>query len=124
MNTCICVPNTLSSDGHELCRAFGAQLDQLQKPDYLRAWGAIAHIFSGLHPDGNVEAGSGWPGVLRLSAAEAWRRCEAGELSNDELYYLVAAQWAGLYDRMHTHEEDEIAQRFQIASDYGVPAHA
>ena len=56
-------------------------------------------------------------------AAEAWRRADAGELADEELY-PCDAQWSGLYDRMHTHEDDETARRFQIAADYGERAEA
>lgn len=56
--------------------------------------------------------------MLKRFAAEAWRRADAGELADEELHRW-AAQWAGLYDRMHTHEDDETASRFQIAADSG-----
>ena len=79
---------------------------------------AVAYAFPGLHPDGYEGAGSGWPRVLKRFAAEAWRRADAGELADEELY-PCDAQWSGLYDRMHTHEDDETARRFQIAADYG-----
>jgi hypothetical protein len=62
----------------------------------------------------------GRPRVLKRFAAEAWRRADAGELADEELY-PCDAQWSGLYDRMHTHEDDETARRFQIAADYGEP---
>ena len=58
--------------------------------------------------------------MLKRFAAEAWRRTDAGELTDEELH-PCDAQWAGLYDRMHTHEDDETARRFQIAADYGEP---
>ena len=37
----------------------------------------------------------------------------------DEELHPCDAQWSGLYDRMHTHEDDETARRFQIAADSG-----
>ena len=79
---------------------------------------AVAYAFPGLHPDGYEDAGSGWPRVLKRFAAEAWRRADAGELADEELH-PCDAQWSGLYDRMHTHEDDETARRFQIAADHG-----
>lgn len=118
MSTCISVPNTLRGAGSELRRAFASQLDQLQKPDFLRAWCAVAYAFPGLHPDGYDDEGSGWPRALKRFAADAWRRADAGELSDEELY-PCDAQWAGLYDRMLEREEDETGRRFQIAADHG-----
>ena len=55
--------------------------------------------------------------MLKRFAAETWRRADAGELADDELY-PSDAQWAGLYDRMHTHTDDETAHRFQIVADH------
>ena len=52
------------------------------------------------------------------AAAEAWRRAEAGELADDELY-AGGAQWSGLYDRMHTHEPDETERRLELAAEFG-----
>ena len=119
MNTCISVPNTLRGAGREIRRAFSAQLEQLAKRDFLRAWCAVAYAFPGLHPDGYEDEGSGWPRALRRFAAEAWRRAGAGELS---ALYPGDAQWAALYDRMIEREEDETVRRFQIAADHGAPA--
>ncbi len=106
-------------------RAFSFQTSRIRaeqklrsRPDFLRAWCAVAYAFSGLHPDGFEDTGSGWPRVLKRFAAEAWRRADAGELADEELY-PCDAQWSGLYDRMHTHENDETARRFQIAADHG-----
>ncbi len=81
----------------KLRRAFATQLKQLPKPDFIRAWCAVASIFPGLHPDGYADAGSGWPRVLKRFAAEAWRRADAGELADEELH-PCDAQWSGLYD--------------------------
>jgi hypothetical protein len=72
----------------------------------------------GLHPDGYADVDSGWPRVLKHFATEAWRRVEAGEITEDELYQSDS-QWCGLYDRMHTHEPDEMERRLALAADYG-----
>ena len=56
--------------------------------------------------------------MLKRFAAEAWRQADAGELADEELY-PCDAQWSGLYNRMHTHEDDETSRRFQIAVDHG-----
>lgn len=117
MNTHIVIPSTLRCAGRELSRAFKAQLEQLPKRDFMRAWCAIAYAFPGLHPDGYDDYESGWPRVLRRFAAEAWRRAESGELNDEELF-PCDAQWSGLYDRMNRHEDDEIERRFQIATNY------
>jgi hypothetical protein len=45
-----------------------------------------------LHPDGFGSQGSGWPKHFKPIAAEAWRRFEIGELSDNELYCYQAAK--------------------------------
>ncbi|HEY5042285.1 MAG TPA: hypothetical protein VIK53_09800 [Verrucomicrobiae bacterium] len=84
------------------------------------AWSSVAYLFPGLHPDGFEEADSGWPRGLKRFAAEAWRRAEAGEITEAELY-PSDSQWSGLYDRMHPHLPDEMERRFALAADYGEP---
>ena len=90
----------------------------MPKTDFIRAWSAAAYLFPGLHPDGFEDADRGWPRVLRRFAAEAWRRADAGELADEELY-CCDAQWCGLYDRMHSHEPDEMEHRLALAADFG-----
>ncbi|HEY5345611.1 MAG TPA: hypothetical protein VIK62_04630 [Verrucomicrobiae bacterium] len=55
---------------------------------------------------------------MKRFAAEAWRRADAGELADEELYCCDTA-WCGLYDRMHTHKPDEMERRFALAADFG-----
>jgi len=75
------------------------QLDTLSHSSFMKLWSAIAYLHPCLHPDGFEEASSGWPDELRPVATEAWRRAEAGELTDYELY-PADASWAGVYDRM------------------------
>jgi hypothetical protein len=65
-------------------------------------------------------ADSGWPCAFRRFAAEVCQRANMGELADEELY-CCDAQWSGLYDRMHTHESDEMERRLALAADYGEP---
>ena len=66
--------------------------ERLPKPAFVRAWSAIAYLHPGLHPDGYEAADSGWPRGLRRFAAEAWRRADAGELTDNELYCYQACK--------------------------------
>ena len=77
-----------------------------------------ACLHPGLHPDGYAYTDSGWPRVLRRFAAEAWRRADAGELADEELY-PCDAQWSGLYDRMARHTQEETERRRELSADYG-----
>ena len=120
MKTFHYIPDLTRAAAAELRIALVQSLETLPKPDFVRAWSSIAYLFPGLHPDGFEDADSGWPRILKRFAAEAWRRVEAGEITEDELY-PCDAQWCGLYDRMHTHEPDEIDRRLALAADYGEP---
>lgn len=121
MKTLTYVPNTLRSAGREFRLSLAHPLEQLSHEQFVRAWSAVAYLFPGLHPDGFEAADSGWPRVLRRLAAEAWRRADAGELTDEELY-PSDAQWSGLYDRMFSHKPDEIERRLALAANYGEPA--
>jgi hypothetical protein len=121
MKTFAHIPNSLRSAGRELRIAVARPLEQLSHEQFVRAWSVVAYLFPGLHPDGYEDVDSGWPRVLKSFAAEAWRRADAGELADEELY-CSDAQWCGLYDRMHTHEPDEMERRLVLAADYGEPS--
>jgi hypothetical protein len=112
------VPNSLRSAGREIRLSQAHRLENLSREQFVRAWSAVAYLFPGLHPDGYDDAESGWPRALKRFAAEAWRRADAGELADEELY-PCDAQWSGLYDRMHTHEPDEMERRLALAADFG-----
>jgi len=82
----IYVPDSLFTAGDQVRLALGNSLDQLTKWDFLRAWCSIVYLFPGLHPNEFFDAESRWPQSLKQFAAEAWRRFEAGELTDNELY--------------------------------------
>ena len=64
--------------------------------------------------EGFEDPDSGWPRVLRRFAAEAWRREDAGELADAELY-PSDAQWCGIYHRMARPTAEETARRQHLA---------
>jgi hypothetical protein len=96
-------------------------LRALPTAEFLRGWHALLFLFPGLHPDNALDHGdtieeipteqlglpgfeqlltrrhtrSGWPVALELIGQEAWRRYEAGQIHDNELY-CVTAQRAGL----------------------------
>jgi len=109
------IPSSLGEAGEKLRIGLQCPANLLSKRDFINAWSSIAYLFPGLHPDGFDDPDSGWPRVLKVFAAEARKRAEAGELEDEELY-ASDAQWAGLYDRMTDHTEEERARRKEIAS--------
>lgn len=92
-----------------------AQLRKLDAEALLEGWHALLYLFPSLHPDNAVDHGeeeetfeipvigsmcrryvrSGWPVILEPFGYEAWRRYEAGQIS-EEQFYCVDAQRAGL----------------------------
>jgi hypothetical protein len=86
MNSYIYVPDSLQRAGDEVRLALNTSLEQLPKPEFLRAWCSVFYLFPGLHPNAFFEPQNDWPGTVRQFAAEAWRRFEAGELTDNELY--------------------------------------
>jgi hypothetical protein len=120
MKNAIYIPNRLRSAARQLRLALKQPLSELPHDTFVSAWCSVAYLFPGLHPDGFEDADSGWPRVLKRFAAEAWRRADAGELADEELY-PSDAQWSGLYDRMFPHTADEIKRRLALAADYGEP---
>jgi len=86
MQSYIYVPDSLRTAGREVRLALGSSLERLPKQDFLRAWCSVMYLFPGLHPDEFLESDHGGPRSLRNFAAEARRRFEAGELTDNELY--------------------------------------
>lgn len=118
MSTCIHIPNSIESAIRDLHSTFNLPLEPLPKATFVRAWSALCYSFPSLHPDGYENDDSGWPPGLMRYAAEAWRRYEAEEFDDEEMYPSDAC-WAGLYDRMHSHTVEETARRLEIAANSG-----
>jgi len=114
MKTFHYIPDSSRTAANQLRLAFAQRLENLPRAEFIRAWSSIAYLFPGLHPDGFEDAESGWPRVLRRFAAEAWRRAEAGELDDAELY-SSDAQWSGLCDQIKTPTPDESNRRLELA---------
>jgi hypothetical protein len=114
MKSHIYIPESKKDAAENLRRSLAHPLAQLPKVDFIRAWSSIAYLFPGLHPDGIEDAESGWPRVLRRFAAEAWRRAEAGELDDAELY-PSDAQWSGLCAQIINPTPDESRRRRELA---------
>jgi hypothetical protein len=86
MDPYIYIPGSLRAAGRQLRRAEERSLEQLAKREFLRAWCSILYLFPGLHPDTFYDHNSHWPKKLKSFAAEAWRRFQNGELSDNEFY--------------------------------------
>jgi DNA (cytosine-5)-methyltransferase 1 len=91
MDAYIYIPASLRAAGRQLRLAEGGSLERLRKREFLRAWCSIHYLFPGLHPDTFFTAQADWPKRLKSFAAEAWRRFQAGELTDNEFYCYQAA---------------------------------
>lgn len=123
MKSAIYVPDSLRSAGRQIRLALSAPMERASKSNFVMAWCSLAYLFPGLNPDGFDEADSGWSRAQKRFAAEAWRRAEAGELTDEELY-PCDAQWSGIYDRMTSHTGKETARRSSLAAAFGKCAEA
>jgi hypothetical protein len=115
MKTFHYIPDSARTAATQLRLTLAQPLENLPRADFIRAWSSIAYLFPGLHPDGYEDADSGWPRVLRRFADEAWRRAEAGELDDAELY-TSDAQWSGLCDQIKNPTPDESRRRRELAA--------
>jgi len=88
----IYIPRSLRAAARNLRLALREPVEKLPAREFIRAWCSVSYLYPGLHPDGYEDADSGWPRVLRRLAAEAWRRADAGELSDSELYCYQACK--------------------------------
>lgn len=104
------VPTNFHAAGAQLHLASLRPLNQLPHTEFLRAWGAIAYLFPGLHPDEFNSSECAWPKGLVGFAVEAWSRFENGVMSEDDLYQCDS-QWAGIFDRLATHTDQEKIRR-------------
>lgn len=114
MNTQLFIPTSMREAATHLRAGWRKMPKNLSKSEFVRIWSAVAYLYPGLHPDGFEDEQSGWPAALKRFATEAWRRAEAGELTDGELY-PSDAQWAGLYDRITIHTPEESVRRTELA---------
>ena len=86
----IYIPPSAESAQRHLRRVPAARMEGLGKQEFMKGYCSLAYLYPGFHPDG-MEDWDGPPEVV-LVAREAWRRAEAGELGNDELYPYQASK--------------------------------
>src|SRR5436190_13847540 len=88
----IYIPPSCRTAEKHLAIAFKRKLHSLTATEFVRAWCSLAYLYPGLHPDGFSSRGSGWPKALKRIAAEAWRRADAGKLTDNQLYCYQACK--------------------------------
>lgn len=92
MNDFIYIPPSSRAAEKHLGFAFKKGLSSLNQKEFVRGWCSLSFLYPGLHPDGFASRGSGWPKHFKPFAAEAWRRFEVGELTDNELYCYQASK--------------------------------
>jgi len=92
MKDCIYIPpSAATAEGH-LRSALASKLETLSKQEFMKAYCSVAFLYPGFHPD-DWEDWEG-PAEIKPLLAEAWRRAEAGELTDNELYPYQASKAA------------------------------
>ena len=92
MKSYIYIPPSCRAAERHLSFAFKRGLGALTKREFICGWCSLSFLYPGLHPDGFASRGSGWPKHFKSFAAEAWRRFESGELTDNELYCYQACK--------------------------------
>lgn len=107
------VPSSIALAVGQFFCGNSSTLSVLPKEDFVARWSALAYLKPGLHPDDYECEGSGWTEDLKPYAVEAWRRCEIGEISDEQIYCSYAS-WAGICDQLHLVTKDEKILRERI----------
>ena len=61
-------------------------IDQISRDNFILGWVAMAYIAPGLNPDEAADEDGGWPITWKPIAAEAFRRHQLNQLTDQELY--------------------------------------
>lgn len=94
--------------------------ERLDPIEFIKAWFAVAYVYPGFHPDDYDSPGCSLPKQFLLLAKDAWRRNEAGELT-DEMIYPSDAAGAGICDRFESTTAVEACHRRKIHREYPIP---
>ena len=86
------IPRDEADARTRLAALTSVEMSSAGRARFLQGWHALFWLFPGLHPDGFDEDWEGEFEAYRPLAAEAFKRAEAGELNDDELYPSEAAQ--------------------------------
>jgi hypothetical protein len=92
MKNFIYIPPSCRTAEKHLQSSLATRLQSLPRKEFIRGWCSLSFLYPGLHPDGFASRGSGWPKRYKPLAAEAWRRFENGEITDNELYCYQAAK--------------------------------
>ena len=92
MKGSIYIPASRKAAEKHLQQALTESLESLPKGVFMKAYCSLAYLYPGFHPDG-VEDWDGPEEVVSV-AKEAWRRAEAGQLTDNELYSYQATKAA------------------------------
>jgi hypothetical protein len=90
MSDIIYIPPSLRAAEKHLKEALASDVEKLSKQDFMKAYCSLAYLYPGFHPDG-IDDWDGPTDILKLGR-EAWRRVEAGELTDNELYPYQATK--------------------------------
>ena len=90
MSVMIYIPPSLRAAEKHLRVALTADVQKVSKSDFMKAYCSLAYLYPGFHPDG-IDDWDGPTDILKIGR-EAWRRAEAGELTDNELYPYQATK--------------------------------
>ncbi len=90
MRSYIYIPPSERVARQHVDRWLAGKPEELPKADFMKAYCSLAFLYPGFHPD-EIANWQG-PGEATAMGEEAWRRAEAGELTDNELYPYQATK--------------------------------
>lgn len=92
MRDYIYIPPSRKAAEKRLSSTLRGAVRKMAKRDFLKAYCSLAYLYPGFHPDG-IDDWDGPRDILRI-AREAWRRADAEQLTDNELYPYQATKAA------------------------------
>ncbi len=114
------IPKSLFVAKERIRKVSAMAPESLNRDEFLKAWFAVAYVYPGFHPDNLDSPDCSLPKQFLPLSKDAWRRNEAGELT-DEMIYPSDAAWAGICDRFESFTAVEATRRRKIHREYPIP---
>ncbi len=86
MRSSLFFPASVLEAEHALLNADYDRLAELDHSGFIRIWCSVVYLNPGLHTDNYHDPDYSCDAVVRSVLAEVWRRADAGEMSDDEMY--------------------------------------
>lgn len=80
------IPASVEAAENTIAAIDAAKLAALPKSEFIRIWCSVLYLNPGLHTDNFFDPDYTCEPIIRSILAEVWRRADAGEMGDSELY--------------------------------------